>query len=87
MDEELASEVLEVLRLLAKECQLLSQKAAAMDSLLHDKTAYGLAYDHALGRVPERKEIQAISESVARLQAKLDPPASEPRRGFQTKVK
>jgi hypothetical protein len=87
MEKSVAMELLGMIEILAKECQLLAQKANATGNLLHDKTPYGVAYDHALGRASESANLQKLLESVADLQEKLDPLPSEPRRDFQTEVK
>jgi hypothetical protein len=87
MDKELTLELLGMIRVLAEECQILTMKANATDNLLHDKSPYGLAYDHALGRASQSAKLQTLLESVSHLQEKLDPPPNEPRRGFQTEVK
>jgi pyridoxal biosynthesis lyase PdxS len=71
MDKEVALELLRIVEILAKQCQLLAQKANAVDTMLHDKTPYGLAYDHALGRASENKTLQELAESVADLRVKL----------------
>ena len=87
MDKPAVEEILRIVEALTKECQILARRANAMDNLLHDKTPYGLAYDHALGRAPESKVLQELLGSISILQESLTPKAPPNRSGFQSEVK
>ena len=67
MSDVVLSEILGVLEALTAECKASARKVDAMDNLLHDKTPYGLGYDHALGRVADRAGFGEIDEALGAL--------------------